>query len=32
VQQWYTDKWQGDGEKEAEKRQYQLADRYWKGK
>ena len=32
VQQWYTNKWQGDGEKEAEKRQYKLADRYWKGK
>ncbi len=32
VQQWETGVWKGDGEKEAEKRQYKLADEYWKGK
>ena len=31
VQQWETGVWKGDGEKEAEKRQYKLADEYWKG-
>lgn len=29
VQQWTEDKWQGDGEKEAEVKQYNLADNYW---
>ena len=29
VQQWTNDKWQGDGEKEAEAKQYNLADEYW---
>lgn len=29
VQQWTDDKWQGDGEKEAEAKQYKLADNYW---
>tara|TARA_R100001015_G_scaffold10718_1_gene4266 strand:- start:8 stop:418 length:411 start_codon:yes stop_codon:yes gene_type:complete len=29
VQQWVEDEWQGDGEKEAEARQYDLADDYW---
>ena len=32
VQQWETGVWKGDGEEEAEKRQYKLADEYWKGK
>ena len=31
VQQWVENEWDGDGEKEAEKRQYELADAYWKG-
>ena len=30
VQQWVEDEWQGDGEKEAEDRQFKLADDYWK--
>ena len=30
VQQWELDKWEGDGEKEAESRQYELADEFWK--
>ena len=30
VQQWVKDEWQGDGEKEAEDRQFKLADDYWK--
>ena len=29
VQQWVRDSWYGDGEPEAEERQYQLADDYW---
>ncbi len=31
VEQWVNNEWSGDGEKEAEKRQYELADTYWKG-
>ncbi len=31
VQQWVENEWEGDGEKEAESRQYDLADAYWKG-
>ena len=31
VQQWEEDDWEGDGEKEAKSRQYELADAYWKG-
>ena len=31
VEQWVNNEWSGDGEKEAEKRQYELADMYWKG-
>ena len=30
VQQWELDDWEGDGEKEAESRQYELADEFWK--
>ena len=30
VHQWELDKWEGDGEKEAESRQYELADEFWK--
>ena len=30
VQQWETGKWDGDGEKEAERRQYRLTDELWK--
>ena len=29
VNQWVTGKWEGDGEEECEKRQYELADKYW---
>merc|ERR1719240_616282 len=29
VEQWETNKWEGDGEQEAEKRQYILADELW---
>lgn len=32
VQQWHENTWEGDGESEAEYRQYYLADAYWKGK
>tara|TARA_R100000697_G_C5379636_1_gene179654 strand:- start:41 stop:463 length:423 start_codon:yes stop_codon:yes gene_type:complete len=32
VQQWVDDAWNGDGEREAEDRQYQLADDYWNWK
>ena len=31
VNQWVTNKWSGDGEKEAEKLQYKMADKFWKG-
>ena len=31
VEQWVKNEWSGDGENEAEKRQYELADAYWKG-
>lgn len=30
VHQWELDKWEGDGEKEAEQKQYDLADEFWK--
>ena len=30
VKQYYTGKWKGDGEREAEKLQYKLADKIWK--
>ena len=30
VNQWVTNKWSGDGEKEAEKLQYKMADKFWK--
>jgi hypothetical protein len=30
VHQWELDKWEGDGEKEAEQKQYELADEFWK--
>ena len=30
VKQWVTDEWQGDGEAEAEERQYKLTDKLWK--
>ena len=30
VKQWETNKWTGDGEKEAEKLQYKLTDKLWK--
>ena len=29
VEQWVKNEWSGDGEKEAEKRQYKLADKYY---
>ena len=29
VQQWEENEWEGDGELEAENRQYKLADEYW---
>ena len=31
VEQWVKNEWSGDGEKEAEDRQYELADAYWRG-
>ena len=31
IEQWVKNEWSGDGEKEAEDRQYELADAYWKG-
>ena len=31
VNQWVTNEWSGDGEKEAEKLQYKMADKFWKG-
>ena len=30
VRQWELDEWEGDGEKEAEDKQYELADDFWK--
>ena len=30
VHQWERDNWVGDGEKEAEDKQYELADEFWK--
>jgi hypothetical protein len=30
LHQWERDEWEGDGEKEAEDKQYGLADEYWK--
>ncbi len=30
VHQWERDSWDGDGEKEAEEKQYKLADKFWK--
>jgi len=30
VKQWETDRWHGDGEAEAERLQYQLANKMWK--
>ena len=30
VKQWETGKWRGDGEEEAELRQYNIADKIWK--
>ena len=30
VHQWELNKWEGDGEKEAEQKQYELADEFWK--
>ena len=30
VHQWERDEWEDDGEKEAEDKQYELADEFWK--
>ena len=30
VNQWVTNKWRGDGEKEAERLQYRMANKFWK--
>ena len=30
VHQWELNEWEGDGEKEAEQKQYELADEFWK--
>ena len=30
VHQWEREEWEGDGEKEAEDKQYELADEFWK--
>ena len=30
VHQWELNKWEGDGEKEAEQKQYELADEFWR--
>ncbi len=30
VHQWERDEWEGDGKKEAEQKQYKLADEFWK--
>ena len=30
IRQWETQKWRGDGEREAERLQYRLTDRMWK--
>ena len=30
VKQWVTGRWRGDGEKEAERLQYKLTDRFWR--